>query len=130
MFSALVIFSINSASYLSEVFRSGIESVDRGQIEAARALGVNAKQINLHIVIPQALRNILPALFNEFIALTKETSVVQIIGLSDLMRQQSIISANTFRYFEPLIIVGIIYYLLNIILSHLGQFIERKLKYD
>lgn len=128
--SGFIIFSLNSGAYLSEVFRAGIESVDIGQIEAAHSLGVSSRDINLYIIFPQAVRTILPSLFNEFIALTKETSVVSVIGIADLMRRSQVISGRIFRYFEPLLIVGIIYYILNVILSHIGRLIEKRLKYD
>jgi His/Glu/Gln/Arg/opine family amino acid ABC transporter permease subunit len=128
--SAYVIFSINSAAYLSEVLRAGINSIPKGQIEAATSLGVTKSDIALHIIIPIAVRNVLPALINEFITLTKETSVASYIGVSELLRRQAIISGTTFRPFETLIIVGIIYFTLNKILSYSGRLLERKLAYD
>lgn len=129
-FSALIVFSINSSAYLAEILRAGIESIDKGQIEAAHALGVKSWDISFSIIIPQALRNVLPAIMNEFITLVKETSVVSLISLTDLMRRQQIVSAATYRFFEPLLFVGIVYYIMNIILSNIGKALERKLKYD
>lgn len=128
--SALIVFSINSSAYLAEILRAGIESIDKGQIEAAHALGVKSWDISFSIIIPQALRNVLPAIMNEFITLVKETSVVSLISLTDLMRRQQIVSAATYRFFEPLLFVGIVYYIMNIILSNIGKVLERKLKYD
>ena len=128
--SALIVFSINSSAYLAEILRAGIESIDKGQIEAAHALGVKSWDISFSIIIPQALRNVLPAIMNEFITLVKETSVVSLISLTDLMRRQQIVSAATYRFFEPLLFVGIVYYIMNIILSNIGKALERKLKYD
>ncbi len=128
--SSIVVFSLNSSAYLSEILRAGIESIDKGQSEAAHALGVSSLDISLFIIIPQALRNVLPAIMNEFITLVKETSVVSVISLTDIMRRQSIVSAATYRFFEPMLIVGAIYLFLNIILSHLGKRLERKLSYD
>lgn len=128
--SALVIFSLNSSAYLSEILRAGIESIDKGQIEAAHALGVRNWDITFNIIIPQALRNVLPAIMNEFITLVKETSVVSMISLTDIMRRQQIVSAATYRFFEPLLIIGLIYLGLNIILSNVGKMLERKLRYD
>lgn len=128
--SALVIFSLNSSAYLSEILRAGIESIDKGQIEAAHALGVRNWNITFNILIPQALRNVLPAIMNEFITLVKETSVVSMISLTDIMRRQQIVSAATYRFFEPLLIIGLIYLSLNIILSNVGKMLERKLRYD
>jgi len=130
MTSAGIVFTLNSACYLSEILRAGIESIDKGQSEAAIALGVRKLDIAIHIIIPQAIRNVLPAIMNEFITLIKETSVVSMIGATDLMRRQSIISGTTFRYFEPLLIVGATYYILVKVLSIVGKRIERKLKYD
>jgi len=128
--SALIIFSLNSSAYLSEILRAGIESIDKGQIEAAHALGVRNLDITFNIIIPQALRNVLPAIMNEFITLVKETSVVSMISLTDIMRRQQIVSAATYRFFEPLLIIGLIYLGLNIILSNVGKLLERKLRYD
>ena len=123
--SALIVFSINSSAYLAEILRAGIESIDKGQIEAAHALGVKSWDISFSIIIPQALRNVLPAIMNEFITLVKETSVVSLISLTDLMRRQQIVSAATYRFFEPLLFVGIVYYIMNIILSNIGKALER-----
>lgn len=128
--SALIVFSINSSAYLSEILRAGIESIDKGQIEAAHALGVKSWDISISIIIPQALRNVLPAIMNEFITLVKETSVVSMISLTDIMRRQQIVSAATYRFFEPLLFIGLVYYIMNIILSNIGKVLERKLKYD
>jgi len=128
--SALVIFSLNSSAYLAEILRAGIESIDKGQIEAAHALGVKSWDISFSIIIPQALRNVLPAIMNEFITLVKETSVVSMISLTDIMRRQQIVSAATYRFFEPLLVIGVIYLVMNIVLSNIGKVLERKLKYD
>lgn len=130
MTSAGIVFTLNSACYLSEILRAGIESIDKGQSEAAIALGVRKLDIAIHIIIPQAIRNVLPAIMNEFITLIKETSVVSMIGATDLMRRQSIISGTTFKYFEPLLLVGATYYILVKVLSMIGKRIERKLRYD
>jgi His/Glu/Gln/Arg/opine family amino acid ABC transporter permease subunit len=130
MTSAGIVFTLNSACYLSEILRAGIESIDKGQSEAAIALGVRKLDIAIHIIIPQAIRNVLPAIMNEFITLIKETSVVSMIGATDLMRRQSIISGTTYRFFEPLLIVGITYYVLVKVLTIIGKRIERKLRYD
>lgn len=128
-FAAIFIFSINSAAYMSEIIRAGIDNIDKGQIEAAYSLGISKKDITIHIIGYQAVRNILPALMNEFITLIKETSVVSTIGLADLMRRQQLIYTSTYRYFEPLLLVGIIYYVINKILSRLGTRLERKLNH-
>lgn len=128
--SAFIIFSLNSAAYLSEVLRAGIQSIDKGQIEAAKSLGVNRKDIALFITIPIALRNVLPAIINEFITLTKETSVASFIGVSELMRRYEIVSGTIFRSLEPLLLIGLAYYTLNKVLSISGKYLEGKLNYD
>lgn len=128
--SCVIIFSLNSGAYLAEVMRAGIEGIDVGQIEAAKALGVKSKDITKDIIIPQALRNVLPAMFNEFIALTKETSVISVVGMMDLMRRATIVQGSIYIFFEPLLIVLVSYYALNKILSFIGSRLERKLRYD
>jgi len=130
MTSALIVFSINSGAYLSEILRAGIESIDKGQIEAAHALGVKNFDITFSIIIPQALRNVLPAIMNEFITLVKETSIVSVIGLTDIMRREQMIASATYRYFEPSLIAMFIYLILNIILSFVGKKLEKALSYD
>lgn len=128
--SGALVFTLNSAAYMSEIIRAGIDQISKGQIEAAHCLGLSQKDITRDIIIPQAVSNILPALVNEFITLIKETSVVSFIGLSDIMRRSTIIQGTTFRYFESLIIVGIIYYLLTKTVSIFGSYLERRLNYD
>ncbi len=128
--SAIQVFTLNSGAYLCEIMRAGLEGIDKGQIEAAKALGVSKKDILKDILIPQAVRNVLPALINEFITLTKETSVVSVIGINDMMKRYTFVMAKTFSPIEPLIVIGIAYYLLNKVLSYGGKYLERKLKYD
>lgn len=127
--AASVTFSLNSGAYISEVIRSGINSVDKGEIEAAKALGISKFHIYKDIVLPIAFRNSFPALMNEFITLVKESSIVSVIGLQDLMRRQQIVSSQTFMYFEPLIVVGVIYYVVIKLLAYMGRKIEVKLQY-
>lgn len=128
--SAVVIFSLNSGAYLSEIIRAGVENIDKGQIEAAKALGVNQKDIAKDIIIPLAFRNVLPAVVNEFISLTKETAIVAVIGLHDMMYYYNAVTSKFYSYFEPMLVVFIAYYVMNKVLSYLGKLIERKLKYD
>lgn len=124
-------FGINSSAYVAEIIRSGIESIDNGQMQAARALGLSYSQAMIDIVIPQAIKQILPTLVSEFIALLKETSIIGFIGGIDLLRSASIITSQTYRGVEPLITVGIIYFILTSIFTHFMRKIERKLKnYD
>lgn len=128
--TAYVIFSLNSAAYLSEIFRAGIQSIDKGQIEAAKALNISKWHIVLGIIIPIGAKNVLPAIINEFITLIKETSVAGVIAVNEIMRRHTIVAGTTFRAFESLIIVGIIYYTMTKILAIVGKAVERKLRYD
>lgn len=128
--AAILVFSLNSGAYMSEIIRAGIEGIDSGQIEAAKALGVSGKDIGKDIIIPQAFRNVLPAVINEFITLTKETSIISVIGLHDMMYWFYAVKNQTYTDFEPLIVVFIVYYVMNKILSLVGKLIERKLRYD
>jgi len=127
--AAIITFSLNSGAYISEIIRSGINSVDKGELEAAKALGVSKFNTYKDIILPIAFRNSFPALMNEFITLIKESSIVSIIGIQDLMRRQQIVTSQTYMYFEPLIIVGVIYYVVIKILSLIGRKIEVKINY-
>ncbi len=118
----------NSGAYMSEIFRSGIQSIDRGQTEAARSLGLSASQTMLRIVLPQAFKNVLPAMCNEFVAITKETSLASTFYVGDLMTQYQTISGKTYLVIEPLIIIGIIYFVITFAMSKLVSLLEKKLK--
>ena len=119
---------LNSAAYVSEIIRSGIEAVDKGQTEAARSLGLNGTTTMMKIVIPQAIKNILPALGNEFITVIKETSLASTFYIGELMTSYHIIVGKTHNSLPILMIIGIIYFILNFVLSKaLGRF-ERKMK--
>ncbi len=121
---------INSGAYMSEIFRSGIQSIDRGQTEAARSLGLSGSQTMLRIILPQALRNVLPAMCNEFVAITKETSLASTFYVGDLMTQYQTISGKTYLVLEPLIIIGVIYFVITFSMSKLVAVLERRLKTD
>lgn len=127
-FAAVIAFGMNSAAYISEIIRAGILAVDRGQSEASLALGIPYRPMMKDIILPQAMKNILPALMNEFITLTKESAVVTVIGAMDVMRRAYIVGGQTYRYFEPLLIAGVIYYLLVMVLTILGKAIERRMR--
>lgn len=118
---------VNSTAYVCEIIRAGIQAIDKGQSEAARSLGLSASQTMMKVVLPQAVRNILPALCNEFIAVIKETSLASIFFIGELMTQFKAINGLTFRVLEPLTIVGIIYFLLTFTLSKLIALLERRL---
>ncbi|MCL2865183.1 MAG: amino acid ABC transporter permease [Lachnospiraceae bacterium] len=125
---AIVAFGINSGAYQAEIFRSGIMAVDNGQFEAGRSLGFNYLKTMFYIVLPQAVKNILPALGNEFIVLMKETSISGFIALQDLTRAGDIIRSRTFDAFMPLLAVALIYLVLVVILSSLIKLLERRLR--
>ena len=120
----------NSGAYMSEVFRSGIQSIDRGQTEAARSLGLSASQTMIRIILPQAFKNVLPAMCNEFVAITKETSLASTFYVGDLMTQYQTISGKTYMVIEPLIIIGVIYFVVTFTMSKFIAVLERRLKTD
>lgn len=126
--SAILAFGLNSSAYISEIIRAGIQAVDKGQMEAAQALGIPYRAMMKDIILPQALKNILPALMNEFITLTKESAIVSTIGYLDLMRRAQVVGSDLFRNFEPLLFVGLIYWCLVMGLTILGRMFERRLK--
>lgn len=123
----IISFGLNSSAYVSEIIKAGIESVDTGQKEAAKILGLSYNQTMFNIILPQAIKNILPALGNEFITLLKETSVAGYIGIIELIKASDIIASNTYDYFFPLIISAIIYLILTLGLSKLLKIFERRL---
>ena len=125
---AILAFGINSGAYVAEIFRSGIMSIDAGQFEAGRSLGFNYSQTMWYIIMPQAFKNVLPALCNEFIALLKETSVAGYIALQDLTKGGDIIRSRTYDAFMPLIAVALIYLLMVIIFTKLVELLERRLR--
>lgn len=124
---AIATFSINSSAYMSEVIRGGIESVDKGQIEAARSLGLSYRQTFIKITLPQALRNSLPALANEVITLLKETSISGFIGLVDLTRGASIIISKTFKASIPYFTAALIYLIIVMGIEKFFKYLERKM---
>ena len=128
-FACIVIALIfNSAGYVAEIVRAGIQAVDPGQNEAARTLGLSPSQAMIKVVLPQAVRNILPALCNEFITVIKETSLASTFFVGDLMTQYNVIRGNMFLVIEPLIVVGIIYFMLTFTLSKGVAVLERRLQ--
>ena len=128
MLVAVLAFGINSGAYVAEIIRSGIMSIDNGQFEAGRSLGFNYIQTMYYIVIPQALKNVLPALANEFIVLIKETSVSGYVGIMDLTRGGDVIRSRTFVAFMPLFAVAAIYLIIVVIFSKLVTVMERRLR--
>ena len=125
---AVLAFGLNSGAYVAEIFRSGIMSIDQGQFEAGRAIGMTYIQTMRHIIIPQAFKNVLPALGNEFIVLMKETSVSGYIALQDLTKGGDIIRSRTYDAFMPLIAIALIYLFFVMIFSKLVSLLERRLR--
>lgn len=125
---AIMAFGFNSGAYVAEIFRSGIMSIDGGQFEAGRSLGFNYVQTMRYIIMPQAFKNVLPALGNEFIVLLKETSVAGYIALQDLTKAGDIIRSRTYDAFMPLIAVALIYLAMVLIFTKLVNMLERRLR--
>ncbi|MCR4926688.1 MAG: amino acid ABC transporter permease, partial [Lachnospiraceae bacterium] len=125
---SIMVFGLNSGAYISEIMRGGILSVDRGQMEAGRALGLSYGTTMIKVVIPQAVKNILPTLGNEFIALIKETSVVSFVGASDLYVAFNYIGSNNYEFMVPYIVMAVIYIVLVIIISIGVKMLERRLR--
>ena len=125
---AIIAFGINSGAYVAEIFRSGIMSIDNGQFEAGRSLGFNYDQTMMYIIMPQAFKNVLPTLCNEFISLLKETSVSGYIALQDLTKGGDIIRSRTYDAFMPLIAVALIYLAMVMIFTKLVSLLERRLR--
>lgn len=123
----MLAFGLNSAAYVSEIIRAGIQSVDSGQLEAGLSLGLRYSQVLKFVVLPQAIKNVMPALGNEFITLIKETSVAGYIGIRELTKASDIIASRTYNYFFPLIITAIIYLILTTLLTKLLNVFERKI---
>ena len=124
---AIMVFGLNSGAYISEIMRSGIQSVDGGQMEAGRAVGLSFSTTMMKIVIPQAVKNILPTLGNEFIALIKETSVVSFVAVADLYMAFKMIGTNTYEFMVPYLIMAIIYIILVMIITLGIRLMERGL---
>ena len=127
-FVAILAFGINSGAYQAEIFRSGIQSIPRGQFEAGRSLGFNYRETMTNIIMPQAFKNVIPTLANEFIVLLKETSVAGYIALEDLTKGGDIIRSRTYSAFMPLMAVALIYLLLVMLFSQGVKLLERRLK--
>ena len=128
--SVAIALTINSSAYVSEVIRSGIQAVDKGQTEAARSLGLTQSQAMIKVVLPQAVKNILPALGNEFITIIKETSLASTFFVGDLMTSYLTVNGKEFLPLQCLLIVGIIYFILTIILGRGVSALERRLSHD
>lgn len=122
----VIAFGLNSSAYVSEIIRAGISSIDKGQMDGGRALGLTYKETMRMIILPQAIKNVMPALGNEFITLLKETSVAGYIGIIELTKAGDIISSRTYNYFFPLIITAIIYLIMTLGLSKIISKFEKR----
>ncbi len=125
---SMLVFGLNSGAYISEMMRAGIESVDPGQMEAGRAVGLSFSVTMIKIVIPQAVKNILPTLGNEFIALVKETSVVSFVGAADLYVAFNYIGTNSYEFMVPYLVMALIYIVIVLLISFGIKMMERSLK--
>ena len=125
--AAVIALGINSGALICEIVRSGIQSIDKGQTEAALSLGLSGAETMRRIILPQAIRNILPALGNEFVNMIKTSSQVTIIGLADLMYVSNLIRGQSYRAFAPFVIVAVMYFVLTFAVSNLVKVYERKL---
>ena len=125
--AGIFIVTINTAAYMSEIVRGGIESVDKGQFEAAQAIGMNHVQTMWNVVLPQVVRNILPATGNEFVINIKDTSVLNVISVTELYFQTKSIAGNNFRYFESFFVACVIYFVMTFTVTRILRLIEKKL---
>jgi arginine/lysine/histidine transport system permease protein len=123
-----VALALNSGAYISEIIRAGIEAVDKGQMEAARSLGMSQRLAMFEIIIPQAFKNILPALGNEFVSIIKESSMVSVIGVAELMYNAGIVRGNTALGLEPVIVAAVIYFILTFTMTRALGYVERRMK--
>lgn len=127
LLSGIVIVSINTGAYMAEIVRGGIISIDKGQYEGASSIGMNHWQIMLHVILPQVFRNILPSVSNEFIVNIKDTSVLNVIGVTELYYFATMIMKMNFKIFETYFVVCVIYFILTFTISRILRLIERKL---
>jgi len=124
--SGIIAFSLNSAAYMSETMRAGIEAIDKGQFEAAHVLGISRFHTMRDIILPQAVRNILPALVNEMISMLKETALISTLGEMDIMKRANEVAAESYHYFEPLLVAALCYYILVLCLTQVLHYIEKR----
>ena len=125
--AAIIVLCLNAGAYLSEIFRSGIAAINKGQMEAARSLGLPYSVAMRKIILPQAFRIVIPSVLNQFIITLKDTSILSAIGCGELMRQSQLIVARNFRSFETYAIIAVMYYIVVVVLTKLFQLVERRL---
>ena len=125
---AIVALSVTYGAYLAEIFRAGIQSIAKGQMEAARSLGMSYGQAMRYVILPQAIRNVLPALGNDFVAMVKDSSLVSVLAVRDITQVSRLYAGSTFRFRESYVILAVMYLTMTVILSLLVQFLERRLR--
>jgi polar amino acid transport system permease protein len=126
--AGILAFALNSGAYISEIIRAGIDSIDKGQFEASQVLGISRYNMMKDIIMPQTLRNILPALVNELINMLKESAIISFFGELDLMKRAQIIASTEYKYFFPMIVAALCYYIMVMILTFFASILEKKLK--
>jgi arginine/lysine/histidine transport system permease protein len=127
MIAGILALSINSSAYVAEIIRGGINAIDKGQMEAARSLGMSYNMAMMYIIIPQAIKNIIPVLGNEFIVIIKESSIVSVIGIHELSYNADTVRGNIFRPFEPLLVSAIMYFIMTFTLSKFMKRVEERM---
>ncbi len=127
LFAALFIVSVNTGAYMSEIVRGGIISIDKGQFEASHAVGMTHIQTMFNVVLPQVIRNILPATGNEFVINIKDTSVLNVIGVTELYFQTKSVAGNNFRYFDSFLIACVIYFIMTFTVTRILRYVEKKM---
>lgn len=126
--ACVIALSLNSGAYVAEIIRSGIDAVAKGQLEAARSLGMTQSKAMQYIILPQAIKNILPAIGNEFVAIIKESSMASSIGVAEITYAGKLVTGATYRNFEPLIVAAVCYFILTFTLGRLMAYVERRFK--
>lgn len=126
--ACVIALSLNSGAYVAEIIRSGIDAVAKGQLEAARSLGMTQSKAMQYIILPQAIKNILPAIGNEFVTIIKESSMASSIGVAEITYAGKLVTGATYRNFEPLIVAAVCYFILTFTLGRLMAYVERRFK--
>lgn len=128
--AGIITLSLNSGAYLSEIFRSGIQAVNKGQMEAARSLGLPYSKAMAKVILPQAMRIVIPSVVNQFIITLKDTSIISVIGLAELTQQGNLVVARTYKSFYVWIMVGVLYFIIIYILTLISRYVERRVSID
>lgn len=127
--AGIIAFSLNSSAYIAEILRAGLQSIPQNQFDACKTLGIPKFLMMRDIILPQAIKNSLPSIVNESIALLKETAIISVIGEADIMRRANVVSIENYSYIEPLLVAAACYYILVLLLTKLGNKVERSISY-